>query len=318
MLKAIIIGEVCEDILMHSPCSVEALGEKIWAEDIRMVAGGSAAYAAIALANMGADVTICSTIGDDERGRRLLQELTEQQVDCRLISVHSGVETTASMVVCDGKNKNFIGCSPMLPISIPSFEQIRDADVLVIAGYMIYPELHSDEAYSLFKEAHDHGIKLLLDGQSLPNKKTDSLIKRTHLDRMLALVDVFFAARKEVKQLLGTDEPEQASKQLLTLGCKLAVLKQGSDGCRLISEKYDYNVPVFSVEVFDTVGAGDIFGAAFSFGFASGWDIKRCSEFASIYTGLSLRRYKHHKPYPILEEVNAAMEAGRCRAIRIR
>lgn len=44
MIKALVLGELCEDILLHNPAGVEVMGQKTWAKDIVLSAGGSTYY----------------------------------------------------------------------------------------------------------------------------------------------------------------------------------------------------------------------------------------------------------------------------------
>lgn len=71
MKDVIVIGEVCEDIIMHDPGAVEVMGAKIWARDIVSTIGGSASFAATAFAHLGEKVQLHSSIGNDFQGKML-------------------------------------------------------------------------------------------------------------------------------------------------------------------------------------------------------------------------------------------------------
>ena len=59
-MNVVVLGELCEDILMHNPNSVEVFEQKIWAKDVTVTAGGSAVYVSQALSRMGVDVRLCA------------------------------------------------------------------------------------------------------------------------------------------------------------------------------------------------------------------------------------------------------------------
>ena len=42
-MNVVVLGELCEDILMHNPNSVEVFEQKIWAKDVTVTAACSAA-----------------------------------------------------------------------------------------------------------------------------------------------------------------------------------------------------------------------------------------------------------------------------------
>ena len=114
-MNVVVLGELCEDILMHNPNSVEVFEQKIWAKDVTVTAGGSAVYVSQALSRMGVDVRLCAVVGDDESGKRMLRDLQASPVHCSMVRMLPNSDTTRSIVICDGPEKDFKGCSPMLP-----------------------------------------------------------------------------------------------------------------------------------------------------------------------------------------------------------
>ena len=48
--------------------------------------------------------------------------------------------------------------------------------------------------------------------------------------------------------------------------------------------------------VSDRVGAGDLFGAAFSYGYIEDWDLQYVSDFANAFAGLSMQRTERKYP----------------------
>ena len=111
-MNVVVLGELCEDILMHNPNSVEVFEQKIWAKDVTVTAGGSAVYVSQALSRMGVDVRLCAVVGDDESGKRMLRDLQAFPVDCSMVRMLPNSDTTRSIVICDGPEKDFKGCSP--------------------------------------------------------------------------------------------------------------------------------------------------------------------------------------------------------------
>lgn len=302
MCKVVVIGELCEDILMHNPETVEVLGKRVWAEDITITTGGSASYAATALTHLGAKVRLCAVVGNDDAGVRMVRQLSGLGVDCGLVTVLPNHKSTASMLVCRGAEKTFLGCSPMLPMILPEIDAVCDADLIYIAGYMLFPEFWTDEAYAFFAELRRRGIPLALDGQLLPISDLDP-IEAGRLQRIFPLAEVFFAAKKEAVQITGNSSPGVAGELLLQMGCNTVVLKQGANGCVVMFGEKTVKAQSYPVEAYDTVGSGDVFGASYCHGMLNGWDTQRCADFASVFTALSLGRYQTYKQYPAATEV---------------
>lgn len=216
-MNVVVLGELCEDILMHNPNSVEVFEQKIWAKDVTVTAGGSAVYVSQALSRMGVDVRLCAVVGDDESGKRMLRDLQAFPVDCSMVRMLPNSDTTRSIVICDGPEKDFKGCSPMLPLYIPDIEDLGGAELLYVAGYVLYPELWTAEARDLLKKAKERGITVALDVQMFPVEGIDQL-EFSHLEGVLPYVDIFFAARKEMLGLLKTEDPAGLHRGSLRYG----------------------------------------------------------------------------------------------------
>ncbi len=303
MKSVIVIGEVCEDIIMHDPATVEVMGTKIWARDIVSTIGGSASIAATALAHLGENTKLYSSIGKDPQGQMLYDRIRQFGVDCSSLLAIEGKRTTRSMIICHGSKKQFLGCSPMLPIRMPGMDSLDDTKFIHIAGFMLYPELWTEEAFAYYEEANRRGIPIAVDGQCLDAEGVDPF-KVAPMERMLGLSDVFFAAKKEVRQFAGSDNDMEVGKKLLSLGTKNIVLKHGPDGCMVFEQNGQiHTIEGYKVEVYDTVGSGDLFGASFAYGMMSGLKAAECARFASVFTALSLVEYEEYKNYPVKEEV---------------
>jgi len=307
-----VIGEVCMDVLMHYPNSVEVMGEKLWAEDIAILPGGSAVFVAAALAHLGEPVRVCGSLGDDSEGEEILRVFKEINVDCGHMPILKGPSTTRSMVICDGAKKTFLGCSPMLPVIMPSIESLQDTKLIYVAGYMLYKELWTDESFEYFRKAHELGIPIVIDGQwTLSESFNRNPDNYASLFKTMPLCSVFFAALKELHCLKRSDDRSVEAAQLLEMGLQTAVMKYGSQGAAAYTKDGVYSSKGYPVEVYDAVGSGDIMGAAYTYGFLSGWPTGQCIEFANVFAALSLSKYRERKQFPSKETVlNIIKERG--------
>ena len=300
-----VIGQLCIDIIMHFPNSVEVLGEKLWAEDITITPGGSAVFVSAALAHLGESVRVHGTLGNDEGGEKILSMFRALKIDCSCIQILNEARTTCSMVICDGANKNFLGCSIMLPLVMPSIESLNETKLVYVAGYMLYEELWTDESFEYFKRAHELGIPIFIDGQwTLSNSFNSNPDNYAPLYKTLSLCSVFFASPKnELNHLRRSADGSAEAAQLLDMGLQTAVIKHGSKGAVAYNRDGNYRSEGYTVDVFDAVGSGDIFGASYAHGLLSGWSTQQCVEFANVFAALSLSRYKEHKQFPLKETV---------------
>lgn len=86
-----------------------------------------------------------------------------------------------------------------------------------------------------------------------------------------------------------------------------AVFKRGRHGSIVSNGEGTFSREACPAKVYDAVGSGDIFGASYCYGALSGWDDRRCADYASVYTALSIGEYHNVKNYPAKEAVEALL-----------
>ena len=96
--------------------------------------------------------------------------------------------------------------------------------------------------------------------------------------------DIILINDSEAELLSGQRSLEKAAEFLLELGPEKVIIKKGSKGCVLFSDKNVISVGIFPVKnVVDATGAGDTFGGGYITGMASGF-----GEMESIILGSAL------------------------------
>lgn len=68
-------------------------------------------------------------------------------------------------------------------------------------------------------------------------------------------------------------------------------------------------VPAIQVEVINTLGAGDGFGAAYNYGLLQGWEPKRIVRFANAAGAVVVTRHSCSEAMPTLAEVEELLRA---------
>jgi sugar/nucleoside kinase (ribokinase family) len=309
-----VIGQMCIDVIMHYPKSVEVNGEKLWAEDVVITAGGSGVYFSMAMAHLNERVRMYGPLGDDEESEKILRDLQKINVDCSNITILKDTSTNICMLVCDGPKGNYLGGPGLLPLTMPSIESLRDTKLIYVAGYMLYKEFWTDESFEYFKRAHELGIPIVIDGQwTLSESFNSNPDNFAPLVKTLPFCSVYLAATKELCYLKNRSEDGSLeAAELLETGLRTAVVKLGSKGAVAYEKGGAYRTEGYQVEdVYDNIGSGDIFGAAYTHGFLCGWPTRQCLEFANVFAALSILRYKKRKQFPLKETVlNIVKERG--------
>ena len=102
---------------------------------------------------------------------------------------------------------------------------------------------------------------LSIDPNIRPSLVRDEPSYRARLDRMLGAADVVKVSRADLQWLAPGTDPREWARARIEGGAALVVLTAGSEGARAITAALDVRQPALSVEVVDTVGAGDAFTA---------------------------------------------------------
>ena len=100
----------------------------------------------------------------------------------------------------------------------------------------------------------------------------------------------------EANALTGFDTPEKAAKAFLSDGCETVIIKLGENGSYLLSGEKEAFVPAHKVDVYDAVGAGDVFNAGFIYGTIQNWPLEARMIFGTATSALYISKSKNRFP----------------------
>ena len=137
----------------------------------------------------------------------------------------------------------------------------------------------------LFQTAKRMGLTVSMDTNYDPAENWDN-----GLEEAIKYIDILLPNDTEVRAIAGEDDLHRAMDILIQKVPLLAV-KRGEQGAMVKSGsgKILRQGPI-SVEVVDTVGAGDSFDAGFIYGYLNKWDLGRTLKFAVSCGSLSTRK----------------------------
>lgn len=297
MPKSLVFGELCVDVILFDPASVPVFNTPTWAKKVVIRLGGSASYTAQGLNALGLSVGINSYVGSDWITRHFLDELEAQKIHLDQVLVQQNITTPTCICTSDACKKKFVGCSTFSPYPLSLLElTLEDVNLVYFGGYLLYPELWDGSLAGLFARAKKQAL-IVVDTQYLPVPA--SLYKDRALTRQnLQDVDVLLVNRSESLVLTGCKKPQEAAALLATLGPRIVVIKLGDQGCLVWSNQEWFESKSFVTCNNDPVGAGDLFGAAFSYGCLQKWELPAISEFANAYAALCVSRTENVFPNP--------------------
>ncbi len=262
--------------------------------------GGPVATAMVTLARLGSRTAMIDKVGDDWRGRLIVDEFRKENVSTEHIRVVPGaVSSIASITVRrrDGARAIIFSpgdCGDLHPDELP-------ADAIAGAGILHLNGRHWDACLRAARTARDHGVRVSFDGGAYRH--------RDDIHHLLELTDICIVARQFAFAFACIEDVGIAAERLLRAGPEIVVITSGAEGCwALGKDGSGFHQPACHLEhAVDTTGAGDAFHGAFLHGIVTGLDVRGCVELASAVAALNTRELGGRGALPTLDEAREFM-----------
>ncbi|MFP4028585.1 MAG: carbohydrate kinase family protein [Candidatus Brocadiia bacterium] len=236
--------------------------------------GGPAATAAAAIARLGANCGLITTVGDDQRGQDALSGLEEYGVDVSKSVVKDGA-TPMVLVLVDAQTgeRHFLALQtnpPRIDADDIDWDYVSEAQIVHIDNWI-------PDATTVLKKAHELGKTTMIDTE----------FREDHDSGYFPYLDVYVA---------GSDRPEwrenppraiEETERIVDKGPHTAILTLGCAGCAGVGPEGPFHVNGFEVDVVDTCGTGDVFHGSYAWALNQGWTARQCAVFASATAAIS-------------------------------
>jgi pseudouridine kinase len=233
---------------------------------IRASAGGVARNIAENLARLGETVVLLTAVGDDEPGRRILQQANQCGVDTSHVIVAQDRATAAYLAILDS--------SGHLVMSIDDMDIIRDS---ITAGYLnrrrrffrdasmvvLDANVPASALRTAFRMIRSLGLSVCAD----PTSVSLAPVLRPYLP-FLTLTTPNAAEAQALCGIRVSDRDSglAAAHRLVGLGVRIAIVTLGPTGLVYATSNESGHVPAIEGEIVDLTGAGDALTAAVVFG----------------------------------------------------
>ncbi len=272
-------------------------GETLRGTGLQYIPGGKGANQAVAMARLGAEVTMFGCVGDDENGNALIKNMQENGVDTRGIRVVSGTPTGLAIITVGESDNTIIvvaganGCVDKEYVDSVK-EKLLGFDMVVLQH-----EIPLETVYYVIDICAAEGIPVVLNPAPAAKVPWEVVEKVAYLTPNEHEARLIFGEEKTEEELLR----QYPEKLLITKGSR------GVSTCLKSGEIL--NVPSRKSDVVDTTGAGDTLNGAFAVRIAMGDPIKEALVFANTAAGLSTEKMGAQGGMPTREEVEKAIEA---------
>lgn len=252
--------------------------EKIGGVPVARAPGGMAANVAVGARRLGTSARLVGAVGDDSMGREAMEYLAQEGVILAHVETRAGAATFFCVILVDESGEKAL-VRALSDTFLPNPTRVLPAafdGVRHVHMTFTEPTL-ARRTVALAREA---GASLSLDLEA-----ADWVDDPDHMRELLSAADLLFtsvASRAAVEARLGPLQAGPGKIILTTAGARGAMLEHGAGTAR---------VDGHSVDVLDTLGAGDAFAAAFLHAWLGGAASADALGFANAAAALSVRAY---------------------------
>lgn len=254
------------DIVFRGLARIPRAGEEVLASEV-VIVPGAMANVAFALRQLDLDAVVCAPKGTDATGR-LLQEL---MAEAGVPWIGEPTDSTSLSVALpiDG-DRAFVTVQTDSAVDVDAIAALLPRAVVVNLPL----PARMPSAPWIYGVVGDPQVAILLNDGPKP------------LPELRAL----FLNEREARDLTGLSDTLQAAAQLASRGCLVVVTRGANGAAAAMPDGLVLEAAAVFTEAFDTVGAGDLFTAAFIWADLLGRPVDERLNLATAYASLSLAR----------------------------
>ncbi len=299
----LVVGSMNMDVMINDVPRRGDFGESIVCGGYGYVPGGKGANQAVAAARLGANAAMAGCLGDDDNGRRLIDNLHQYGVDTKNILRDPQMQTGIALMLVDkdtGRYCSYVimgGNDYVAPAQVEAALASDSCDMV-----LMQLEMPLETVYRTYELAAEKGIPVFLDaGPAM----------QVPLERLKGIF-VISPNEAETKALTGIDPVSEAAaaeaaRRLYEMASpRYVILKLGERGALLYDGEKAELIPCYTLEnAVDSTAAGDTFGAAFAVSYCKGAPVRDAIKYAHAAARICVSRKGAQTSIPSAEEVDA-------------
>lgn len=244
----LVIGEALVDIVHRDAGRIEE------------TPGGSPANVAIALARLGEEPLLLTQLGDDPRGRTVRSWLEASGVELLLAGAER-TSTASARLSADGSAEYEFDLTWTLEGLDPHAVAAESPGVVHVGSVAALLHPGADTVRALLESLRPLAL-ISYDPNIRPALVPDRARAVREVEALVALADVVKASDEDLAWLYPGADPLDVARRLQRSGPAVVVVTRGGDGACAVTATGTVFVDGHSVDVVDTVGAGDTFMSA--------------------------------------------------------
>ena len=270
--KLAIIGECMLEINLGKSGAATAAANPLNAD---LSFGGDTLNTALYLSRLGFPVDYVTALGDDKLSDWMLQQWHNEGVGCELVARHPGATPGMYLIETDAQGeRTFLYWRDQSParklLDNPGnasalFSRLREFKAIYLSGISlaISSPYARECLFTFLMDFRADGGKVIFDGNYRPKLWGSPELTRQAYQKMYRLADIALPTLEDEQALFEGESAEDVIQRLQDLGVSEIVLKNGPEGCEVITEEGRIHVPANKVIPVDTTAAGDSFNAGY-------------------------------------------------------
>lgn len=270
-------------------------GGKCMTDQFRIISGGCAVNAAIAIARLGGRARYVGPLGghDDNVSNQLMAEMAREGVETSAVVRVAGATAPVSGIMIDRTGERMIATYRDRRIEIA---RAADPDALVKnIALLLADNRFPDFVRPICEAARRRGIAVVLDADR-PTIEDDPLF---------AIASHVVFSSECLRETTGISDLAAGLQQMAPRTNAFLAVSDGPGAVRYIADGSVRAMPVFTVDAVDTLAAGDVFHAGIALALAEGHDEVAAMRFGAAAAGLKCSRFGGSMGAPTRKEVDA-------------
>lgn len=288
MKKIMVIGSISTDFNVQTDRRPK-VGETVKGQSFSTSFGGKGANQAVAAARLGANVHMVGTVGSDEFGHLLIDNLEANGISTTLVEQVNNVESGSAHIILADNDNSII----YIPGANNEFKEERLdklKDEMKTAEYVIIQnEIPMPIISGLIEICDELSVKIIYNPAPAEEMDLDLIDKVT-----------YFTPNENEFSLLF---PELTLEEGLKTYPNKLIITLGDEGVAYSNGEEIIQIPSYKVKVKDTTGAGDTFNGALAYALSVDADLKTSIQFANLVAAISIQKEGAQGGMPTLEEV---------------
>ena len=294
-MKLAVVGSINTDMTVTAE-RIPRKGETLRGNSLHYIPGGKGANQAVAMAKLGAEVAMFGCVGNDENGRKMIENLKKMNVRTDHVQILEGVPTGVALITV-GENDNTIVVVPGANqnVDLSYLEKIKE-ELVKYDMVVLQHEIPLETVYETVRFCYKHKIKVILNPAPASDVPMEIIEKITYIT----------PNEHEAVLIFGKDS---STEELLKKYPEKLVITQGSKGVSTcLKDGKVLTVPARKAKVADTTGAGDTLNAAFAVKITEGVSLEEALMYANVAASLSTEKFGAQSGMPTDKEVKKAMK----------